>query len=279
MSALAARLFSTYMTKIPSVLIDVLDTLRALAILLVFMNHYMLFVSGEPTFGFLGELGWTGVDLFFALSGYLIGNQIMAAIRGEQGFSLKNFYARRLLRTVPNFYVVLALYALFPYVRGSMQLPPLWKFLTFTQNIHLMPGTAFSHAWSLCVEEQFYLVLPLVLAAAAWLARRRVTLTRAHGWALMGALVAVGVVARGVLWQRYGREADGHSDGYMPWIYYATLCRFDEFIPGIAVAMLKNFHRSTWERLMARGGLLSLAGAVAVGTMLTLMSFFYDIRG
>ena len=70
----------------------------------------------------------------------------------------------------------------------------------------------------------------------------------------MGALVAVGVVARGLLWQRYGRDADGHGDGYMPWIYYATLCRFDEFIPGMAVAMLKNFHRPTWERLMARGG-------------------------
>src|SRR5471032_3362109 len=114
MSALAALLFSTYMTKIPSVRIDGLDTLRALAILLVFMNHYMLFVSGEPTFGFLGEMGWTGVDLFFALSGYLIGNQIMGAIRSEQGFSLKNFYARRLLRTVPNFYFVLALYVFIP---------------------------------------------------------------------------------------------------------------------------------------------------------------------
>ena len=89
-----------------------LDTLRALAIVLVFMNHYMSFVSGDATFGFLSEIGWTGVDLFFALSGYLIGNQILSAMRSERGFSLKNFYARRLLRTLPNFYVVLALYAL-----------------------------------------------------------------------------------------------------------------------------------------------------------------------
>jgi peptidoglycan/LPS O-acetylase OafA/YrhL len=57
------------------------------------------------------------------------------------------------------------------------------------------------------------------------------------------------------------------------------LCRFDEFIPGIAVAMLKNFHRPAWERLMAHGGALSALGAGAVATMLTLAHFFYDIRG
>ena len=95
-----------------------LDTLRALAIVLVFMNHYMLFVSQRATFGWLGEIGWAGMDLFFALSGYLIGNQILSALRRQQSgperFSLWRFYARRFLRTLPNFYVVLALYACWP---------------------------------------------------------------------------------------------------------------------------------------------------------------------
>ena len=256
-----------------------LDTLRACAIALVFMYHYGLFVDGPNPFGAVAWIGWTGVDLFFVLSGYLISNQLFAGWARGQDLSVARFYARRAFRTLPIFWLVLAAYALFPAVMGGKPPVAWWRFLTFTQNIGLQPGTAFSHAWSLCVEEQFYLVLPLVLAAVAWLVRRRVALTRAHGWALMGALVAVGVVARGVLWQRYGREADGHIDGYMPWIYYATLCRFDEFIPGIAVAMLKNFHRPTWERLMAHGGVLSALGAAAVATMLTLAHFFYDIRG
>ena len=256
-----------------------LDTLRAGAIALVFMYHYETFISRAPTFGWLSEIGWTGVDLFFVLSGYLIANQLFAGMVRGQALSLPRFYARRAFRTLPVFWLVLAAFVLFPAAMGGRPPPPWWRFLTFTQNIGLQPGTAFSHAWSLCVEEQFYLVLPAVLALGAWLARRRVTLTRAHGWALMGALVAVGVVARCLLWQIHGRPADGRGDGYMSWVYFDTLCRFDEFIPGVAVAMLKNFHRPTWDRLMARGNLLAGVGAVAVVTMLTLAYRIYFIDG
>ena len=254
-----------------------LDTLRACAIALVFMYHYEVFISRAPTFGWLGEIGWVGVDLFFVLSGYLIANQLFAGMARGQALALPRFYARRALRTLPVFWLVLAAFVLFPAAMGGRPPPPWWRFLTFTQNIGLQPGTAFSHAWSLCVEEQFYLVLPAVLALGAWIARGRATLTRAHGWALMGALVAVGVVARCLLWQTYGRPADGRGDGYMSWVYFDTLCRFDEFIPGVAVAMLKNFHRPAWDRLMARGGWLGAIGALATAAMLTLAYFFYDI--
>jgi len=260
-----------------------LDTLRASAIALVFMYHYDAFVSEAPIFGWLGTIGWAGVDLFFVLSGYLIANQLFAGMARGQSLSLPRFYARRAFRTLPVFWLVLALFALFPAAMGGRSPPPWWRFLTFTQNLGLQPGTAFSHAWSLCVEEQFYLVLPALLALAAWLATRRaparLTLTRAHGWALMGALVAVGVVARCMLWPRYGQPADGRGDGYMSWIYYDTLCRFDEFIPGVAVAMLKNFHRPAWERLMARGGTLSAIGAAAVLAMMTLAYRTYYVGG
>ncbi|WP_431263966.1 acyltransferase family protein [Roseateles chitinivorans] len=58
-----------------------LDTLRAAAILLVFAYHYQVFVSGAPTFGWLSSIGWTGVDLFFVLSGYLIANQLMGGMQ------------------------------------------------------------------------------------------------------------------------------------------------------------------------------------------------------
>jgi peptidoglycan/LPS O-acetylase OafA/YrhL len=257
-----------------------LDTLRASAIVLVFMYHYTVFVSGAPTFGWLSVVGWAGVDLFFVLSGYLIANQLFAGLARGQRLSLPRFYARRAWRTLPVFWLVLAAYALFPAALGGRPPPPWWRFLTFTQNWGLPTGTAFSHAWSLCIEEQFYLVLPAVLALGALFARGRshgFTLTRTHGWALMGALVALGMGARIVLWQRYGDE--GHIRDYMAWVYYATPCRFDEFIPGVAVAMLKNFHRPTWDALMARGNAISVAGAAAVAIMLTLAYRIYYVDG
>ena len=253
-----------------------LDTLRACAIALVFMYHYETFISRAPTFGWLSDIGWVGVDLFFVLSGYLIANQLFAGMVRGQALSLPRFYARRAFRTLPVFWLVLAAFVLFPAAMGGRPPPPWWRFLTFTQNIGLQPGTAFSHAWSLCVEEQFYLVLPALLALGVWIARGRVTLTRAHGWALMGALVLVGVVARWLLWLKFGTPTDGHGDGYMSWVYFDTLCRFDEFIPGVAVAMLKNFHRPTWDRLMARGGVLAAIGAVATVAVLTAAYLYYD---
>ncbi|MCC6072304.1 acyltransferase family protein [Massilia sp. GCM10020059] len=233
-----------------------LDTLRALAIVLVVFHHYTLFVSRSDTFGWIGEIGWVGVDLFFALSGYLIGNQIFAAMRSEAGLSLPRFYARRFLRTLPNFYVVLALYALWPWFRGGLEMPPLWEFLTFTQNINLTPGTAFSHAWSLCIEEQFYVLLP---ALALLVASLRGSLRWA--WFAVALAFAAGMVVRATLWQEL---VDGSAQArlnYYKYIYYSTFCRFDELVAGVALALLKNYHQGAWRRITANGNVMMAAGA------------------
>jgi peptidoglycan/LPS O-acetylase OafA/YrhL len=249
-----------------------LDTLRALAIGLVVLHHYVLFVSRGDTFGWVGQVGWAGVDLFFALSGYLIGNQIFAAMRSPQGFSLGHFYGRRLLRTLPNYYAVLALYFLSPAFRNYQRLPPLWQFLTFTQNINLKPGTAFSHAWSLCIEEQFYLLLP---AAALAIAALRGSLRWA--WAAIAVTIGLGMLVRGVLWQEL---VDGNAramNHYYKYIYYSTFCRFDELVAGVALALLKNYHAGLWRRLTAHGNLaLGAGGAVTAIAFALFLSNHYS---
>jgi peptidoglycan/LPS O-acetylase OafA/YrhL len=205
--------------------------------------------------------------LFFALSGYLIGNQIFAALRSRQGFSLPHFYARRFLRTLPNFYFVLALYYLWPAFRGDYALLPLWKFLTFTQNINLTPGTAFSHAWSLCVEEQFYVLLP---AVALLIAACRKSLLWA--WVAVAASFAAGMLVRAYLWDEYVQVPRGGM-GYYKYIYYASWCRFDELVAGVALALLKNHHPAAWSRITAYGNRTLLAGLAGAALMLTL--FFH----
>jgi len=252
------------MTRPPAHRIHGLDTLRALAVTLVVLHHYVLFVSDAPTFGWVGEIGWVGVDLFFALSGYLIGNQIFGGLYGSAGFSPGRFYARRLLRTLPNFWAVLALYVLWPAFRGDAPLLPLWRYLSFTQNIGLEPGTAFSHAWSLCIEEQFYLLLPaLVLLAAALRARRRLA------WTAIGAAFGLGMAVRWQVWSAMP-AGEGALHHYYKFIYYASLCRFDELLAGVALALFKHQQRAAWLVAMRHGNKMLAAGAVVLACVLPL---------
>jgi peptidoglycan/LPS O-acetylase OafA/YrhL len=237
-----------------------LDTLRALAVSLVVLHHYVLFASRRPTFGWVGEIGWAGVDLFFALSGYLIGNQIFKAMRGPDGFSLPNFYARRFLRTLPNFWVVLALYALWPAFRGDAPLLPLWKYLAFVQNLHLEPGTAFSHSWSLAIEEQFYLVLPAAALVGAGIGR-----SVGWAWAAIAVAFGVGMVTRAQVWLDVVDGERYWSQHYYKYIYYSTFCRFDELLAGVALALLKNYHSTAWRRLTGYGNATLAAGAGVTG--------------
>ncbi|MEW6759624.1 MAG: acyltransferase [Pseudomonadota bacterium] len=238
-----------------------LDTLRALAIVLVLMSHYNSFVSRAPTFGFMGDIGWAGVDLFFVLSGYLIGNQLLApAARGES-LELKTFFARRLLRTLPNYYAVLAVYLLLPDspIAGK-SMAPTWQFLTFTQNFGLNYGETFTHSWSLCIEEQFYLVLPLAVLALVG-SRRSPHLL----WCALFAAIGAGMTARGMAFM------DG-KDVFAAPVYYSSFCRFDELLPGVAIAMLKNFHPAAFARVLCHGNALLAAGlgmaaAVLYGVM------------
>ena len=123
-----------------------LNTLRALAIIVVLIYHYRVVVCNRDLFGFISQLGWAGVDLFFVLSGYLIGNQVFSALLEKQNFSLKNFYIRRLLRTLPNYYFVLALHFVFPVALTGTVTAPLWQFFTFTQNYTFHPGETFTHS-------------------------------------------------------------------------------------------------------------------------------------
>jgi peptidoglycan/LPS O-acetylase OafA/YrhL len=267
-----ARIPASMSTSLRSRRVHGLDTLRALAVSLVVLHHYVLFVSGRATFGWVGELGWMGVDLFFALSGYLIGNQIFAAMGSSGGFSLRNFYARRFLRTLPNFYVVLALYFLWPAFRGEAPLLPLWKYLSFTQNIALEPGTAFSHAWSLSIEEQFYMLLPALALAGAALGNSR----RAAWLALALAFVA-GMLFRADAWLDHVQGQASWMRAYYKYIYYSSFCRFDELLAGVALALLKNQRPALWQRL-ARHGNAFLAGGLAV-TLLACALFLHDHFG
>jgi len=253
-----------------------LDLLRALAIVLVFVYHWRVFVSPQPALGWVGAFGWVGVDLFFVLSGYLIADQLLRGLRRGQVLSVSSFWARRVLRTWPAFFVVLAVYAAWPGQLGGRDMPPLWRFATFTQNIGLQPGTVFSHAWSLCIEEQFYLLLPLAVLALQRLGGDA-QVRRRRAWAWLGVLVLAAMALRAGLWLRCGSDDAGNADGYYTWVYYASWARADEFLPGVALALLRHGHPALWARVSAHGRRWLLAGLLACAAMAVALQQAYIV--
>jgi peptidoglycan/LPS O-acetylase OafA/YrhL len=141
-----------------------LDGLRGIACIIVILSHYF----GEVTHGipFLYN-GWAGVELFFCLSGFLIGG-ILLDNRGSPSY-FRTFYTRRAFRIFPIYYVVVSLVIGASAVLAfATPIGPVYAYYTYTLNFLLATGgVAGSNwllpVWTLCVEEQFYILLPLFL--------------------------------------------------------------------------------------------------------------------
>jgi len=154
-----------------------LDVLRGLAVLDVMLYHASD-LAPHLRLGYIFRLGYTGVDLFFVLSGFLITGILVNSKENEGYFA--NFYARRALRIWPLYYALLLftfvlLPAIDPGLKGAIfeRSHPWQSFPFFLQNLFTNGQGTFDTVrvtWSLAIEEQFYLVWPVIV----WLAPRRV---------------------------------------------------------------------------------------------------------
>lgn len=238
-----------------------LDHLRALAIIMVFIYHYgRIFPHPEWT-NAISVFGWTGVDLFFVLSGYLIASQLFASLVKAGTFSLKEFFIKRSFRILPAYFTVVSFYFLFPFLREHEALAPLWKYITFTQNIGLDLRTqgTFSHAWSLCVEEQFYLFFPLLLLFFHYC-----KILRKGLWFLL-ILFFFGFAARLYSWHGLVQPHAGQDDFWVywqEWIYYPTWCRLDGLLAGVSIAALFQYQPRIKEWIQQHGNAFLIAGLI-----------------
>lgn len=247
-----------------------LDLLRAGAIIAVMLYHLASHGFALPA---LVRHGWLGVDLFFVLSGYFIGWQVLRQYAQRRISDWHAFMLGRALRVLPAYLAVLGLYLAWPHWRESEQLPPLWQFLTFTVN--LFPdwtrARAYSHAWSLCVEEHFYLLFP---AVAALLARRPGV---ARTCAVAAVLLVGGMLMRGWAWQRAvaphlgpGGDAGQAMLGYVEAIYDPTWNRLDGLLAGVLLAAVRAFRPAWWMRLLGHGRLLLIMGLAVLAAVVAI---------
>ena len=151
-----------------------LDGLRAIAIMLVFLHHFWPHRYLESAGGALARMGWVGVDLFFVLSGFLIAGILLDSRESPTYF--RSFYIRRTLRIFPLYYGALTAQVLLMLViKGGIRYQELvqwgepWWFYAYLGNVKVTiqsawpPTEFFVPLWSLQVEEQFYLIFPLVV--------------------------------------------------------------------------------------------------------------------
>jgi peptidoglycan/LPS O-acetylase OafA/YrhL len=143
-----------------------LDILRALAILFVVVGHggYLLPKSART---FINLFILDGVAIFFVLSGFLIGGILIKVIE-EKGLNFKvisNFWVRRWFRTLPNYFLILITLTILNYLfRDGFTIRSINRYFYFSQNLYTEhPTWFFPEAWSLSVEEWFYILTPIAL--------------------------------------------------------------------------------------------------------------------
>lgn len=230
--------------------IPALDALRGIAVLLVLARHASAVdapsgVLSAPLFAGM-RAGWIGVDIFFALSGFLI-TGILIDTRGSPGY-LRTFYARRTLRIFPLYFAVLGvLFLLGPLtpLAGDAEFRTLqgnqwwlWSYLTNVLIVvegHAAVPLHMSHLWSLALEEQFYLFWPFVVLAVPvrWLPRAILALSA----------LAVALRAGLVAWTGWGLEA----------AYILMPARLDALLIGGGLAwMVRSVEGRRWVRRLQR---------------------------
>lgn len=218
-----------------------LDLLRAVAIALVVVYHVLL-SSPVPLHGVmrLADTGRYGVDLFFMLSGWLIGGLYWKEHFRFGNVELLRFWLRRWIRTIPPYLVALLLAWLAVFIQRRQ--PFSWGYLLFAQN-YFSSIEYFRVSWSLCIEEHFYLFLPLLLLLVIQRGNAAVV--------LFSALLIIPLIGR------WWESCHGASFGF-GYATTATHLRMEPLVLGFLLARVPLNHPVRWTAIK------SWAAAVAV---------------
>ncbi len=218
-----------------------LDLIRVLAIVSVILYHYPRNAE-NLILRALSHYGNLGVDIFFVLSGFLIGGQVFSRLANDKNFNISDFFSRRFYRTLPLYFFVLLIHI---FLNGADKYD--WRFLFFLQNIGGL--YYFTHSWSLCVEEHFYLLFPLVIYLLQKFKKLDSYLL------LIGVLIIGTILLRYLIWSEYRPDLiynTNYSKGfdvYFKYIFFPTYNRLDGIAIGTAIAYIRFFRPLLWGKM------------------------------
>lgn len=241
-----------------------LDILRGIAILLVLGRHPVLTPDESGSLHAVAtawhRFGWTGVDLFFVLSGFLVGGLLFHELKARGTLDARRFLIRRAFKIWPSYYLFLLVFAALRELtraRGASA----WDLLPNLLNVQNYLGSPRIHTWSLAVEEHFYLVLPLLLLAL--IGRRRAAGGRIAGIPAIPILsVGLLVACTALRWQVAMRPSYTHDE-----LLFPTHLRIDALFFGVMIAYVYHFHEPVIGWLAGHRGLLAASGLALVAPM------------
>ncbi len=226
-----------------------LDILRACAILFVVYGHGGFMLAPHINYTLYAIADLDGVSIFFVLSGFLIGGILLKIINNTPfgPKELRSFWVRRWFRTLPNYYLVLLLVIVLKILDPdphSVMPPPevLWKYFFFLQNLHSPHPDFFPEAWSICIEECFYLIVP----AALFLSFRIGRISRKRVFLLW--ITAIILLSTALRWYRvihYNIQDPGVWDYH---IRKQVITRLDSIMYGCLGAYLLYYYREAFYR-------------------------------
>jgi peptidoglycan/LPS O-acetylase OafA/YrhL len=252
-----------------------LHGMRVLAIVSVVAYHVTWIFMGEQgieldqSFFNQSLTVFFGMDLFFVLSGFLIGSILLRSIATSGTQNLRRFYIRRVFRTFPAYYLVLTILVLaFPLTADQRHHLP-WEYLYGTNFLPLQRGQVVMFwGWSLGLEEQFYLSVPFLFFALQRLRSDRARI------ALIVLLWASALVVRLVIFYRHeGHWNDAELYGAL---YFRTHTRFDPLVAGILLAIVhQSYGRdlARWLQAPFHRALVSLASLACLWLLLRPIMF------
>lgn len=240
-----------------------LDFLRGVAIFLVLGYHGVGLVADAGycrlLANFFEHVGWTGVDLFFTLSGFLIGGLLFREIGRSGELQVKRFIIRRGLKIWPLYYLYLAYLVVYPLLHSHTPISTtLHKLIPNLLHIQDYVYMTHEHTWTLAVEEHFYLMLPALLW---WLNRRK----RMDLIPQLFCIIAVTCLALR-LWTVYLHPWT--PDGGLPWgwkVFTPTHLRIDALMFGVALAYYYQFRPEVFARLRQSASARWVLFAVGIG--------------
>ena len=234
-----------------------LDILRCVAVVSVLLHH-----SGESSF--FTQTGWTGVDLFFVLSGFLISGLLFSEFKRRHAISFKRFYIRRALKIYPAFYTFL-------FVTGIAGEIVFHAHSTLVRYLHEIlfvmnyEQGVWDHTWTLAIEEHFYIFLPIFLYVLGRFSTSRENPFRVIPWA------AVAIASLCLIF-RAASVYLGTSNFHMA--YTASHARMDALFCGVLIGYLYHFRPKILDNLMlSTGNRVAMAAASAI---LLSFAYFYD---